>query len=162
MTAPILRGPPPDTLTRLLSHTEFASAAQIIGNLSAAQALSRLPNAPHSIAEIVAHMLHNMQFNLDLIEGRPASREDAWPRPIESQWTALVQTFLDVNQVLIAAAQDPELLGRVVYQASDTEPAWTVGYKLAVNVGLHNAYHFGQIVVLRQLLGAWPEPTERS
>ena len=72
----------------------------------------------------------------------------------------LVETFLAVHQQLIAAAQDPELLDRVVYEASGTEPAWTVGYKLAVNVGLHNAYHFGQIVSLRQQLGAWPEPAE--
>jgi hypothetical protein len=24
------------------------------------------------------------------------------------------------------------------------------------NLGAHNAYHFGRIVLLRQLLGAWP------
>lgn len=45
-------------------------------------------------------------------------------------------------------------LDRIVYPATETEPAWTVGYKLAASVAKHNAYHFGQIALLRRLIGA--------
>lgn len=37
------------------------------------------------------------------------------------------------------------------------DPSWTVGYKLPCSVAKHNAYHLGQIVVLRRLIGAWEE-----
>ncbi|WP_420596545.1 DinB family protein [Deinococcus sp.] len=156
MNAKLLYGPPAATLTRLLGHTEFASAAQIVGHLDAALATKRLPGTLHSIAEIVAHMLSNMESNLDMIAGREPQQRGDWPAVSEAAWPALTLEFLDVNQQLLAYAQQPELLERVIFAPTDSEPGWTVGYKLAVKIGVHNAYHFGQIVTLRQQLGAWP------
>ncbi|WP_424949751.1 hypothetical protein [Deinococcus sp.] len=74
----------------------------------------------------------------------------------EQHWLALVAECLHVLRTLLHHAQNLEVLERVVFPATATEPGWTVGYKLTVNVAKHNAYHFGQIVTLRQLLGAWP------
>jgi uncharacterized damage-inducible protein DinB len=34
---------------------------------------------------------------------------------------------------------------------------YTVGEAL-VHVSTHNSYHLGQVIVLRQMLGAWPPP----
>jgi hypothetical protein len=31
-------------------------------------------------------------------------------------------------------------------------------YELLSSVAVHNAYHFGRIVQLRQMLGIWPPP----
>ena len=156
MNAKLLYGPPADTLTHLLRPTEFAPAEQILGHLDADLATRHLPCTPHSVAEIVAHLLGNMQFNLDLIEGRQPQERDDWPTVSGEAWPALVHEFLEVNQHLLAYAQQPGVLERVIFPATNEEPGWTAGYKLAVNIGIHNAYHFGQIVTLRQQLGAWP------
>ncbi|AWN23122.1 DinB family protein [Deinococcus irradiatisoli] len=156
MHGDLLFGPPPDTLQRLLAPTEFAPLKRLLGGLSGEQATAHLPGAPHSIAEIAAHLLGNLRFNLDLIEGRaPETRAD-WPGVSAAQWPELAQALLDVDEKLRGYASRPEVLERVIFPATAGEPGWTAGYKLAVNVGLHNAYHFGQIVTLRQLLGAWP------
>ena len=53
-------------------------------------------------------------------------------------------------------ARDEDELGRVLYPEAGDEPAWTVGYKLALSVAKHNAYHLGQIALLRRLVEAWP------
>ena len=156
MSDSLLYGPPPDTLLLLLGHADFASPNQILGNLAADLAGQRLPNAPHSIAEIVGHMQNNMLYNLDLIEGREPLKRPDWPRVEEQQYPALVAAFLEVLNTLLRHAQNPEVLERVVFAATATEPGWTVGFKLTVNVAKHNAYHFGQIMTIRQLLGAWP------
>ncbi|AZI41479.1 DUF664 domain-containing protein [Deinococcus psychrotolerans] len=158
----ILRGPPPDTLSAMLGHTEFASAEQITGHLQAKQAATHLPHMPHSIAEIVAHMTQNMEFNLKLIEGRDEKLPGEWLHFTEEElteevWNDLVSAFMSVLQQLCDYAEQPEVLEQLIYPATDTEPGWTVGYKLAVNIAVHNAYHLGQIVTLRQGLGAWPE-----
>ncbi|GGR38686.1 DinB family protein [Deinococcus ruber] len=156
MSDSLLYGPPPETLRLLLGHADFAAPQQILGNLSAHLAVRRLPNISHTVAEIVGHMHNNMLYNLDLIEGRQALKRPDWPHVTQQDWAELVTEFLKTLDVLLHCARDPELLARVVFPPTATEPGWTVGYKLAVNVAKHNAYHFGQIVILRQLLRAWP------
>ncbi|ULH15372.1 DinB family protein [Deinococcus sp. KNUC1210] len=152
----LLYGAPPETLRLLLGHADFAAPWQILGHLDAHLACQRLPKLGHSIAEIVGHLHNNMLYNLDLIEGRAAPERPDWPPVKEQAWPTLAADFLEVLELLLDYAQRPELLERVVFPATATEPGWTVGYKLTVNVAKHNAYHFGQIVILRQLLGAWP------
>ena len=156
METNLLFGPPPATLERLLESSEFASLERVLSGLTPAQAAAHWPGLPHSIAEIAAHLLSNLRFNLDLIEGRQPPPRPGWPSVPEHAWPGLVSDVLAVHLQLQRCAQDPEILARVIFPATDSEPGWTAGYKLAVNVGLHSAYHLGQIVMLRQLLGAWP------
>ncbi|WP_102126712.1 DinB family protein [Deinococcus planocerae] len=155
MSPDLLDGPPPETLLLLLGHSEFASPERILGGLDARLAAGHLPGAPHSIAEILAHMQANMLFNLDLIEGRePPPRLD-WRAVGEDEWPGLVTAFLETLATLSRHAESPDVLRRVIFPPTATEPGWTAGYKLAVNVAKHNAYHLGQVVTLRQLLSAW-------
>ena len=68
----------------------------------------------------------------------------------DTQW-GLVEAFLDGMKALVEVARNEDL-GRVLYPATLTEPGWTVGYKLSPSVAKHNAYHLGQIALLRKLL----------
>lgn len=158
METNVLFGPPPATLERLLGYSEFASLERVLSGLAPVQAAARWPGLPHSIAEIAAHLLSNLRFNLDLIEGRTPELRPTWPTAPEHAWPGLVSDVLAVNLRLQRCVHDPEVLERIIFPATNSEPGWTAGYKLAVNVGLHSAYHLGQIVTLRQLLGAWPAP----
>lgn len=151
----ILFGPPADTLQILLDDPEahdFADMRQIIGGLSAEQAATRLEGWPYSIADLLSHLNANVQFNLRLIRSSDPNRmpkPDLWPRV--DNWERLVEEFLDGMAELVEIAKKGNL-ERVLFPTTDTQPGWTVGYKLALSVAKHNAYHLGQIALLRKLL----------
>jgi hypothetical protein len=67
----------------------------------------------------------------------------------EQQWHDLVRGFLDGARDAVALGQSPEQL------ALELEPGVTMADELHC-VALHNAYHLGKIVALRQRIGAWP------
>ena len=66
----------------------------------------------------------------------------------------LVQTFLDGARVAADLENEPERL------AAELEPGLTLAEELQC-VALHNAFHLGKILALRQRMGAWP-PAEAS
>ncbi|MEA2691892.1 MAG: hypothetical protein QOJ16_1279, partial [Acidobacteriota bacterium] len=76
------------------------------------------------------------------------------PPEHEHQWHDLVRVFLDGARAAAALGQAPERL------AVEVEPGVTLADELN-SVAVHNAYHFGKIVALRQQIGAWP-PTAAS
>lgn len=139
---------------------DFAPAKRILGGLSAELALTKREGWPHSIAEILAHVNANVRFNLGLIRSaNPEQYENPhpnWPEIRAEDWDALVEQFLQGLRELKAIALEGTDLGRTLYPQTDREPAWTVGYKLALSISKHNAYHLGQIALLRKTLGAWP------
>jgi len=57
--------------------------------------------------------------------------------------------FLMGARAAVALGQLPERL------AAEIEPGVTLADELN-SVAVHNAYHFGKIVALRQRIGAWP------
>ena len=67
----------------------------------------------------------------------------------EHQWHDLVRLFLVGARAAVALGQAPARL------AVEVEPGVTLADELS-SVAVHNAYHFGKIVALRQRLDAWP------
>ncbi len=67
----------------------------------------------------------------------------------EHQWRDLVRAFLDGAKTAAAMGQEPERL------AVEVELGVTMADEL-YSVAVHNAYHLGKIVALRQRIGAWP------
>lgn len=68
--------------------------------------------------------------------------------PLED-WASVVEDFLLGLEELKALTDDAALLGRQ-YLGRDHDVAFVL-----MDFALHNAYHLGQIVLLRRLLGAW-------
>jgi hypothetical protein len=141
----VLYGPPPDTLSILindeLSH-DFASPRSILEGISAVQATRAIPGLPYTIAEVLAHANANLKFNIILLrDGLEASQKN-WPEVKPDEWEGLKREFLEDLNTL---SQLPYTLNlsAVIYPASETEPAWTIGYKLAASVAKHTAYHLG-------------------
>ena len=158
----VLHGPPAATLVRLLNDLEehdFPSPRRILDGLTGIEACTIPPGLPYSVAQIVAHMLSNMRFNLGLIRAPDPlhfdERFEDWPRVAPEDWPRLRDEFLEALRALVELARDEGGLSRVIYPQARTEPAWTVGYKLALSVAKHNAYHLGQIVVVRRVSGVW-------
>jgi hypothetical protein len=132
---------------------EFVPPPRILGDLTEEQAVAVLPGSPFSIAQVLNHMHWCQGGLLAHLRGepwpRPAHLDDTFA-PIEpGAWSALVAAFLaglDECKTIGEAMAD-----RVSPDRDDTN----VDYDLAENA-LHNAYHLGQIVLLRRIQGLWP------
>jgi len=129
--------------------------------LDVADAERRVPGAPHSIAEIVAHMAFWENWFVRRCHGIadpvPAPAARGWPAVAAGSWPALHAEF--VRGLEAAAALEAEG-DRTVAPAIEFPPlaAYTVRDAL-VHIAQHNSHHLGQIVLLRQLMDLWPPPS---
>jgi uncharacterized damage-inducible protein DinB len=152
----------------LSSDSAHAMPASIIEGLPDDAAQRPVPGAPHTIYQELWHIVFWQQMTLDWIAGietpYPASIADPFPTPaaIEREsWNELRERFFRGNRVAAAAAGDENRLDTpVTCPSRPGQPAriMTVREQLE-SLGAHNAYHFGRIVLLRQLLGHWPPPS---
>ena len=95
-----------------------------------------------------------MGYQQSIIEPGSGPTGDLFPSKAPEhgdQWHDLVRVFLDGARTAAAMGQTPERL------ALEVEPGVTLADELNC-VAVHNAYHFGKIVALRQRIGAWPPP----
>ncbi|MDJ0975965.1 MAG: DinB family protein [Planctomycetota bacterium] len=142
----------------LLEHLflvgEFPERARLLSGLTLEQ-VTRVPDgATHSIYEELWHAAAYQQYVVE--SGDPNA--DRWPPKApqqEQEWHDLVQRFLDCARAAAALEQSPERL------AQEIEPGLTLANELKC-VALHNAYHLGKIVALRQQIGAWPPLDDRA
>jgi uncharacterized damage-inducible protein DinB len=85
---------------------------------------------------------------------------DGWPAPNDAAgWPALRDRFEAGLRRAAAIGDDGERLAKPLSPSIEFPPLanYTVRDALA-HVAQHNAHHLGQVVVIRQLLGAWPPP----
>ena len=141
------------------SHLHVLHALE---GLDAEAAGARPASSPHSIFQGVHHMLYWQDITLGRLLGRnparPASAALGWQTPEkpedESDWEAAVAGLAEGLRSLESIVGDPDYdLSRVV----DPERGQTAREEILM-VLCHNSYHLGQIVLLRQQLGAWPPP----
>jgi hypothetical protein len=147
-------------LDRLLSgegaHVNFDEA---IANLPAGLRGMRPAEAPHSAWEIVEHIRiaqwDMLEFSRDAKHKSPQWPDGYWPE------TAEPPNAKAWDESLAAVKRD---LGAMRKLVSDPKSdlfaplAWGDGQTLlreALQMADHNAYHVGEIVLVRRLLGAW-------
>jgi uncharacterized damage-inducible protein DinB len=142
------------------AHAYLSPPAALAG-LSAEHATTRPHGAPHPIAAIVAHMTFWQGWFLDCCDGvagaMPAPAARGWPAP--GEWPAVLESFEAGFARALALGSDTSRVDRAVAPPIDFEPLsrYTVRDVLT-HIALHNGHHLGQIVTLRQQLGAWPPP----
>ncbi|MEZ5427387.1 MAG: DinB family protein [Pyrinomonadaceae bacterium] len=139
-------------LEHLFLVGEFPERARLLSGLTLEQ-VTLCPNgASHSIYE---ELWHVVAYQQSIIEpGEPS--DERYPSEVPEhlhQWHDLVEKFLDGARAAAALGQTPERL------AIEVEPGLTLADELN-SVAIHNAYHFGKIVALRQRIGAWPPVAE--
>jgi uncharacterized damage-inducible protein DinB len=137
--------------------SSFTPATRALEGLTPEQAVAKLDGWPHSIAEVVAHMLYWQRSDFETIETgaepeNPTPDED-FPTVAAEDWPLVKDAFLASLERSKAMARDAALLERPILDGG-----FTVGLRMVWFTG-HNAYHLGQVVFMRRVLGAWPPPS---
>ena len=136
-------------LEHLFLAGEFPERARLLSGLTLEQVRLRPEGASHSIYD---ELWHAAGYQTSIIEPGGGPVGDYYPSAApehEQQWHDLVRVFLDGARTAAALGQAPERL------AAEIEPGLTLADEL-YSVAVHNAYHLGKIVALRQRIGAWP------
>jgi uncharacterized damage-inducible protein DinB len=121
---------------------------------------------PHSIAEELWHIVYWQDRFLRWAQREPLPYPEraalGW-RDLSAagqpEWRELVARF---HEGLAQACQIAGTPGLEQRHSTLVEPGSNTGplslRDLLVNLAVHNAYHLGRIVQLRQMLGNWPPP----
>jgi hypothetical protein len=138
------------------AHVDFDSA---IKGLPAALRGKRPKGAPHSPWEIIEHLRIANWDILDFSRNKDYVAlkwpDDYWPRtpkpPSANAWSKSVRAFRADLETMCALVSDPsvDLLARIPHGDGQTI------LREALLVADHNAYHLGELVLVRRLLGAW-------
>jgi hypothetical protein len=80
-------------------------------------------------------------------------RFPATPLKSEAEWSELADEFMAGAEKAVEWGRSPSA------NSEEVIPGVTLSDVLE-SLAVHNAYHFGKIVALRQALGAWPSTPE--
>jgi uncharacterized damage-inducible protein DinB len=137
-------------LEHLFLVGEFPERSRLLSGLTLEQVTLRPDGASHSIYDELWHLVGYQQSIIE--PGSVPTDGDLYPTAApehEDQWHDLVRVFLTGARTATALGHAPERL------AAEIETGVTLADELN-SVAVHNAYHFGKIVALRQRIGAWP------
>ena len=112
----------------------------------------------HSIFQLLNHMICWNQWVVKWLAGqKPAVPKHAlgsWPGKTapdnSAEWRSALRRFDEVLRGMTQAAREANLLAK-----RGTKTA----LEMLQTIALHNSYHLGQVVLLRQRLCAWPPPS---
>ncbi len=140
------------------AHLDFDRA---VADLPAGLRGVRPPGQPHTPWRLVEHLriaqwdIH--RFSVDPHHVSPAFPDGYWPEgddpPDADAWDRSVAAFrADLRAMMdLVADSETDLLAPIPHGQGQTV------LREALLVADHNAYHLGQLVTVRRLLGAWHE-----
>lgn len=135
-------------LEHLFLKGEFAERKRLLSGLTFEQVTQRLPGASHTIYEEVWHAAAYQTSIVDPDDPNTDRFPTDAPQDIDA-WHELVTKFLEGAQKAAAFENEPDKL------SAEVEPGLTFGEDLQC-VAIHNAYHLGKVMAMRQQMGAWP------
>jgi hypothetical protein len=140
------------------AHVTFDAA---VARFPAAARGKKPKGAPHTAWQLVEHMRiaqwDILEFSRNAAHVSPEFPEGYWPKseapPADRAWNESLRKFRADLEAMAALVSDPktDLLARIPHGDGQTI------LREALLVADHNAYHLGQLVILRRLLGAWPK-----
>lgn len=147
----------------LIGDSAAAPPAHILEGIAEELAQRKIPFTPHTIYQELWHITFWQQVTLDWINNIetpfPTQPSAGFPGNGEVEpWDQLCSRFFRGLKLAAAVAGDEKRLPQQIRCPSRPgKPVriMTVREQLE-SLAAHNAYHFGRIVLLRQLCGAWP------
>lgn len=152
-----------------IGDSAHTPASHILEALPDEVAHAHVPGATHTIYEELWHAAFWQQVMLERVSGlgtpTPDDNSASFPGPEQRRaesWADLSRRFLAGAEeaATLASHGEASKLDAVVRCPSPVNPgrSMTVREQLE-SFAAHNAYHFGRIVQLRQMLGRWPPPS---
>lgn len=126
----------------------FVPANVAVEGLTPEQASWRDASGNHSIGQLTNHLIFWNQDQLAKFKGEPSPKfsgnnDETFNSFDTKKWTSSVQQLDSVLTAWEKAVED----------ADDKKlESW---YSVIAHIGMHNAYHIGQIVYIRKLQGSW-------
>lgn len=152
----------------LAGDSAHTPPATILEGLASKAAHAAIAGAPRTIYDELWHIAFWQQMTLDWVRGietaYPVHAADGFPTAEEAQkesWDRLRLRFFRTNEEAAAEARNTSRLEvevRCPSRPGHPTRTMTVREQLE-SLGAHNAYHFGRIVLLRQMQGLWPPPS---
>ena len=148
-------------LARLLTwsdaHAPFETAVQA---LPPALRGVQPPGAPYSPWQLLEH-LRLTQFDILDFCRNPSYQDREWPGeywpaaqepPNEAAWDESIAGFLRDRAEIVRLAEDSavDLFSEIPHGTGQTY------LRELLLIADHNAYHIGELILVRRLLGAWP------
>ncbi len=153
-------------LQRCLTGDSFAAPpSHILEGIDDELAHRVFAGVPRTIYAELWHIAFWQDISLDWVLGvatpNPGTAAGGFPTELQTMsesWQLLRERFMRSSSVIATIARDGtmfELMVRCPSPAGQPERTMTVREQLESLLG-HNAYHFGRIVLMRQLAGSWP------
>lgn len=137
---------------KLGSGHAFNTAESILANLEEDVAVRIPENAVHSIAGHVAHMAwwqRQVLLDIQLGKRQRQSTDEFLSTVPQEEWQAVKQDFLSGLEELKQHCENQNLIQQTYIHTNETIA------EALLDFAIHNAYHLGQIVLLRRLQGVW-------
>ena len=119
------------------------------------------PGAPHSAWQLLEHLRiaqwDILEFSRDAKHVSPKWPEGYWPTsdkpPTDAQWKKSISAIKEDLQAMQRLVEDPrtDLYSKIPHGTGQNI------LREALLIADHNAYHLGQLLLVRRLLGAWHE-----
>lgn len=122
----------------------FREPDYILENLKYEVAAKRVPGLPYSIADLLHHLNATMRASLNLASGRASD----WPEGLEV-WPDTPPTAEQLAQIRLELSL---ALAEAVMLAEDPSER---AREILTDLAVHNAYHWGQVALIRRLHGDW-------
>jgi hypothetical protein len=139
------------------AHVDFDTS---IARFPAAQRGARITGAPHTAWQLLEHLRiaqwDILEFSRNPAHVSPKFPDGYWPHtdspPSARAWNESARKFEKDLRAMIRLVSNPktDLFARIPPGDGQTI------LREALLVADHNAYHIGQLVLLRKLLDAWP------
>src|SRR5438105_1306649 len=147
-----------ETLKGRGAHTDFDSA---VAGFPAKRAGEKPGGAPHTAWQLLEHLRIGqwdiLEFSRNSKHVSPEWPAGYWPGteapPSAAAWSASIKSFRKDLKEMQALVANPkiDLFARIPWGDGQTV------LREALLIADHNAYHLGQLVDVRRLLGAWPD-----
>jgi uncharacterized damage-inducible protein DinB len=115
------------------------------------------------VVEVATHMVHWQSWFLKRCADNgiaPVAKASLrWPTADAAEREPVRQRFLEGLDEALELASDQAGCARRIDPPIDFSPLanYTVAGAIT-HIDIHNAHHLGQVITLRQFLGAWPPP----
>ncbi len=145
-------------LTIRQAHADFEDA---VADFPVAYLNTRPPGCPYTFWHLLEHLRLAQRDILDYIVSDhyrwPHFPDDYWPEKSAQTdlagWNHSVQQFLANRQALVKIIQDPEV-DLFAPLPNSGEHKHHLLREINI-VAAHNAYHTGELIVLRRVMGIW-------